>query len=74
VLRFAAPDQPVVYRFLCLSRNLTFDRSWDTILLLEGRLLEQEKEIAVNRPLSDFVAAVPELAQYRRSLSASKPR
>ncbi|MGB8983043.1 MAG: hypothetical protein WCC12_14300 [Anaerolineales bacterium] len=26
VLRFTAPDQPVLYRLLCLSRNLTFDR------------------------------------------------
>ncbi len=24
------------YRLLCLSRNLTFDRSWDTVLALDG--------------------------------------
>ena len=30
LLRFVgeAADDPVHYRFLCLSRNLTFDRSW----------------------------------------------
>ena len=65
VLRFTAPNQPVVYRFLCLSRNLTFDRSWDTILLLEGQLIERGKKIPANRPLSDFVAALPQLAQHR---------
>ncbi|HEX5164136.1 MAG TPA: hypothetical protein VFV93_01970, partial [Thermomicrobiales bacterium] len=29
-------DGTTVYRLLCLSRNLTFDRSWDTILRLDG--------------------------------------
>ena len=37
VIRFAAPDGDVRLRFLCLSRNLTFDRSWDTVLRLDGR-------------------------------------
>jgi hypothetical protein len=62
VLRFTAPEQPVLYRFLCLSRNLTFDRSWDTILVLDGHLAESSKEIAANRPLSNFIAALPQLA------------
>ena len=62
VLRFTAPKQPVLYRFLCLSRNLTFDRSWDTILVLDGHLVESSKEIAANRPLSNFIAALPQLA------------
>lgn len=31
-------DWPIVYRFLCPSRNITFDRSWDTMLALEGTL------------------------------------
>ena len=64
VLRFTATNQPVLYRFLCLSRNLTFDRSWDTILLLDGQLIEKGKEIAANRPLSNFIAALPRLAHH----------
>lgn len=54
--------EAVFYRFLCLSRNLTFDRSWDTALVLEGPLLPRKNAIAVNHPLGDFVAALPGLA------------
>jgi hypothetical protein len=36
-IRFRHSDGATVsYRLLCLSRNLTFDRSWDTVLRLEG--------------------------------------
>src|SRR5687768_4056213 len=37
-IRYLNPDGNVWYRLLCLSRNLTFDRSWDTILILDGHL------------------------------------
>ena len=62
VLRYSAPDLPVRYRLLCMSRNLTFDRSWDTVLVLEGELLDRKQGFGVNRPLSDFIAALPGLA------------
>ena len=64
LLRFVGEDddQPVVYRFLCLSRNLTFDRSWDTILTLDGVLEDRKNAFSRNRPLSEFVAALPKLA------------
>lgn len=61
-LRFAAPDGPVLYRLICLSRNLTFDQSWDTILVAEGELVERQKAFAANHPLADFVKALPGLA------------
>lgn len=64
VLRFMAPNQSTLYRFLCLSRNLTFDRSWDTVLVLDGELIENGKEIPANRPLSDFMTALPQLAHH----------
>jgi hypothetical protein len=36
-LKFTQRDGlEVRYRLLCLSRNLTFDRSWDTVLHLDG--------------------------------------
>jgi len=63
VLRFAAPDKPVIYRFLCMSRNLTFDRSWDTILTLEGELVERQNAYAAHHPLGDFIQSLPKLAQ-----------
>jgi hypothetical protein len=62
-LRFTAPGEPVRYRFLCLSRNLTFDRSWDTALVLDGTLQDRKRPFARNRPLSEFLSALPNLAQ-----------
>jgi len=62
LLRFAGPEQTITYRFACLSRNLTFDRCWDTVLTLEGQLVDRQNAIARNRPLGDFVAALPSFA------------
>jgi len=56
-------ENDVRYRFLCLSRNLTFDRSWDTMLQLEGDF-QSHRTLAFkrSRPLADFVRALPGLA------------
>jgi len=62
LMRFVAKDRPTVYRFLCLSRNLTFDKSWDTVLVLEGKLQQRKVGYSRNRPLSDFIAYLPKLA------------
>ena len=62
VLRFTGDVGPVRYRVLCLSRNLTFDRSWDTALVLDGELAERTRAFAANRPLGDFLVALPDLA------------
>lgn len=70
LLRFINDEPRVTYRFVCLSRNLTPDRSWDTILTLEGDLAERERAFAKNHPLGDFVAALPGLAQ--RELEAPR--
>jgi hypothetical protein len=53
-------DDAIALRLLCLSRNLTFDRSWDTVLRLDG---EQGAE-----PKS------PELARFAESLVAMAER
>lgn len=52
-------DGEAAFRFLCLSRNLTFDRSWDTALRLDGRLGVRQE---ANRPLADFIRTLPGLA------------
>ena len=49
---------PVVYRMLCLSRNLTFDRAWDTSLCLEGVLKDRERAFSINHPLGRFVESL----------------
>jgi hypothetical protein len=38
VLRFRHEDGTKAHRVLCLTRNLTFDRSWDTLLRLDEDL------------------------------------
>ena len=60
VIRFVAPDGDIRFRFLCLSRNLTFDRSWDTVLRLDGRPTEAANELS--QPIGDFVRALPGMA------------
>jgi hypothetical protein len=60
VIRFVASDGDVRFRFLCLSRNLTFDRSWDTVLRLDGRPTEAANELS--QPIGDFVRALPGMA------------
>jgi len=64
VLRFIGKDkdQPVRYRVLCATRNLTADRSWDTLLALDGELIDRELAFSANHPLADFIAALPNLA------------
>lgn len=62
VLRYVSETNPVMYRVLCLSRNLTFDHSWDTLLCLEGELKDRQLGFGVNRPLVDFVRALLDLA------------
>lgn len=61
VLRFTPtnPGDPVTYRLVVASRNLTFDRSWDLALLLDG--VVGDAEGSINRPLRDFVAGVAAL-------------
>lgn len=65
LVRYTSESQPVHYRLLCLSRNMTFDRSWDTVLVLDGELQSSGTQVR-NQPLADFVAALP-------GLSLSKP-
>lgn len=60
LLRYRSGLGEFSYRFLCLSRNLTFDRCWDTLLRLDG---ETSEEVSVDvRPLQEFIRALPRLA------------
>lgn len=62
LVRFLAEGSPVLYRLLCLTRNLTFDRSWDSILTLDGTLLDRKLAVGASRPIGDFIAALPKMA------------
>ena len=61
VLNFESEKGPAIYRVLCLSRNLTFARAWDTCLRLEGKLME-EGDYPRNEPFADLLLELPRLA------------
>lgn len=62
-LRYISREGFVAYRFLCLSRNLTHDRSWDTALVLDGILLDRNNAFASNNPLGIFIASLPGMVE-----------
>ena len=66
LLRFQRGSD-VRYRLMVLSRNLTFDRSWDLAFHVDGNLTQ--RRMAANQPLVDFVRY---LNQAQRSAGAKK--
>lgn len=65
VLRFVDQHGAVAYRLLCLSRNLTFDRSWDTVLALDGFVSDQQEPQNATIPISNFLGALPNMVVRR---------
>ena len=53
VLRYVNHENDVLYRFVVLSRNLTFDRSWDLSFSMDGKLTD--KQTSKNNPLINFI-------------------
>lgn len=53
VLRYENDDEPTMYRVIVLSRNLTYDRSWDIAAHLDGEVTEERQ--SKNAPLVSFV-------------------
>ena len=66
VARFTAVDETAedLLRVAVLSRNLTFDRSWDVALASEAPL-RSRRRVAASRPLRDFLLELPQLATSR---------
>ena len=55
------------YRFLCASRNLTDDRSWDVLVRLDGSVaptLRRAVAKDVNAPLVELLRRLPRLAVH----------
>jgi hypothetical protein len=61
LLRYRSALGEFSYRFLCLSRNLTFDRCWDTLLRLDGEA-KPGGEGPDTTPIADFIRTLPDLA------------
>ncbi|WP_371030026.1 phospholipase D family protein [Pseudoclavibacter sp. JSM 162008] len=55
------------YRFLCASRNLTADRSWDTLVRLDGTPAPAGQKLDArrkNKPLVTLLKTLPKLAVH----------
>ena len=55
VLRYVGSDGDEALRLLCLSRNLTFDRSWDVVLRLDADRAAIPSELPNGVPLAAFL-------------------
>lgn len=69
LVEYESGDQ-LAYRFLCSSRNLTPDASWDLLVRLDGRLPDPEESQSLsidNGPLSRFIQALPGMATLELS-------
>lgn len=53
LIKYMDANEKELYRFIVLSRNLTFDRSWDAAVVLEGEA--GDRKTLKNRPLIDFL-------------------
>ena len=67
VARFIAEDEAPLLRVAVLSRNLTFDRSWDIALVSEASPRSGQRE-AASRPLGEFLRKLPDLTTERSGL------
>lgn len=59
-------EDDLVYRFVCASRNLTADRSWDVVISLDGApaptVSERRAARKTNAPLARLLQTLPKLA------------
>ena len=60
LLRYINDDKEVLYRVVVLSRNLTFDRSWDVTFCMDGWLTEEATD--KNDPVRDFLSYLSNFA------------
>ena len=54
LIRYVDEKNNYLYRAVVLSRNLTFDRSWDVTFCMDGK--KKSTETAKNNPVGDFIS------------------
>ncbi|MCE7792205.1 phospholipase D family protein [Salipaludibacillus sp. CUR1] len=54
LIKFKNESNEILYRLIVLTRNLTFDRSWDMAIALDGKM--NKEKTSKNRPIADFFA------------------
>jgi hypothetical protein len=56
VIRYKNNSKKIKYKVIVLSRNLTFDRSWDVAFQMEGDFIqERQNNFRNTKPLIDFI-------------------
>lgn len=53
LIRYKNADDEYIYRIVVLSRNLTFDRSWDISFYMDGKVTK--RTVRKNEPVCDFL-------------------
>ena len=53
LIRYKNEEDDVIYRVIILSRNLTFDRSWDVSYCMDG--VVKGRKLRKNQPVCDFL-------------------
>ena len=53
LIRYRNEEDDVIYRVIILSRNLTFDRSWDVSYCMDG--VVKGRKLRKNQPVCDFL-------------------
>lgn len=53
LIRYKSEKDDVIYRVIILSRNLTFDRSWDVSYCMDG--VVKGRKLRKNQPVCDFL-------------------
>ena len=53
LIRYVNEQGEPLYRVVILSRNLTFDRSWDVTFCMDGK--KSNKATKKNQPVNDFI-------------------
>lgn len=71
LLRFIdEEEESVLYRFIVLSRNLTFDKSWDISFTMDGYGIDEETD--KNKPLSKFITWLSEASKKENKSKKTK--
>lgn len=65
IIRYKSSNNPILYRVLIMSRNLTFDRSYDISYCLEGFV--GRRKIGKNNPLSDYLKHLCKFGDFNNS-------
>jgi hypothetical protein len=65
VIRYKGEDKTLLYRVIVMSRNLTYDRSWDIAYYLEG--FTGSKIYKDNIPIADYLKYLSKISDFKDS-------